>query len=144
MELLTERYKDKVLGTISCFDKVVLTGTMTQICYADGMSCYLYRNGVRVFDYAKFAEPYREILRANASNLAKANGIKIHHIKSPDIRKEDVVHSALEKLRKAEGEGKGEFKKIEGLFYIISAMERCPTYTPYFDKKKGWAHSCPK
>jgi len=138
MELLTERYKDKVLGIIGCFDKVVITGTMTQMCYTNGMSTYLFRNGVRVFDYAKFAEPYRDILRANARNLAEKNGIKIDHINKADIQKEDVVHAALEKLQK--GEGGGEIKKVDGLFYIISAMERCPTYTPWFDKKKGWAY----
>jgi hypothetical protein len=113
---------------------------MTKICYADGMSSYLYRNGVRVFDYANFAEPYRNLLRANAKKLAEENGIKIDHINKPDIRKEDVVQAALEKLQKGEGGGEGEASKVEGLFYIISAMERCPTYTPYFDKKKNWAY----
>jgi len=133
MELITERYEDKVLGTIGCFDRVVLTGTLPGICYADGITGYLYRNGVRIFDYAKFAEPYRHLIRENAENLARSNGIEIDHLNKQATKKEKIVQTGLERLQK-------EGKKVEGLFYIISAMERCPTYKPWFDKKTGRAY----
>ena len=61
MELLTTTYKDKINGVLSCFDRIILTGTLPQICYAQGMTSYLYSKGVRIFDYAHFAEPFKEV-----------------------------------------------------------------------------------
>jgi hypothetical protein len=130
MELLNEKYKDKVLGTIGCFDRLIIMGTLPGLCYPQGMTCYLNHHGVRIFDYPKFAQPYRDAIRENAKNLARENGIKIHHIRKPNTDKGHVVKSHLKKLKK-----KG--KTVEGLFYIISTQEMCSHYTPTYDEKKG-------
>jgi hypothetical protein len=50
---------------------------MQPLCYAQGMTHYLYQQGIRIFDYARFAEPLRAQIRANAEALAEANGVKI-------------------------------------------------------------------
>jgi hypothetical protein len=86
MELLSERYKDKVLGTIGCYDRVVIMGTLPGLCYPNGMTCYLNHHGVRIFDYPKFAQHYRDLIRENAEHIARANGIKIRYIRSPTIK----------------------------------------------------------
>jgi len=70
MDLLTTTYKDKIEGTLSCLDRVIITGTIPQICYSQGMTSYLYSPGIRICDYAKFAEPFRDELRANAEQIA--------------------------------------------------------------------------
>lgn len=41
MELLTKRYAEKIIGTLGCFDRIVVKGTLTNLCYADGMTRYL-------------------------------------------------------------------------------------------------------
>jgi hypothetical protein len=84
MELLNEKYKDKVLGTIGCFDRVIVMGTLPGLCYPKGMTCYLNHHKVRIFDYPKFAQPYRDAIRENAKNFAREYGIKIHHIRNPN------------------------------------------------------------
>jgi len=38
MENLIDRYTNKIQGTLSCFDRIVFTGIIPGICYADGMS----------------------------------------------------------------------------------------------------------
>ena len=35
---LTKRYSGQIRGVLSCFDRIVVTGTIPGICYADGMS----------------------------------------------------------------------------------------------------------
>jgi hypothetical protein len=50
-ESLTERYDDRIAGVLSCYDRVVITGTLPGICYAKGMTRYLHANGIRIFDY---------------------------------------------------------------------------------------------
>ena len=130
MELLTEKHKDKVLGTIGCYDRVVIMGTLPYLCYPSGMTCHLNHLGVRIFDYAKFAEPFRDLIRKNAENLARANGLKVHYLANPDTKTGDVIKAELTRRQK-----KGE--SVEGLFYIISSKEMCSHYRPRYNEKTG-------
>jgi hypothetical protein len=103
IELLTERLKDQIAGLLSCWDRVLIFGTLPGICYAEGMTRHLYGKQVRIFDYPKFAEPYRDCIRENAEGLAKAAGLEIEFIRKRNIRKEDLVKAAL--LRRANNRG---------------------------------------
>jgi len=91
MDLLTTTYQDKIAGTLSCLDRVIITGTIPQICYSQGMTSYLYSQKIKIFDYAKFAEPFKEELRNNALKVAKENDIEIEFVRKTHIRKEDLV-----------------------------------------------------
>jgi hypothetical protein len=126
MELLTERYSKAISGILSSYDRVVLTGTIPVICYAQGMTLYLYNKGIRIFDYPKFAEPFKDKINENAKQLARDNGIEIEFVRKSSIRKEELVKKAIEKSG-----------KTRGLVHIISAMEACPTYKPYHNKVTG-------
>ena len=52
---ISERYVEEVDGVMNCYDRVVVTSILQTICNASGMARYLYQ-GIRIFDYAKFAE----------------------------------------------------------------------------------------
>lgn len=121
MKLLTNRYAEKIIGTLGCYDRILVKGTLPTICYAEGMTRYLANNNIRVFDYAKFAEPFREKIKMQAGQLAAANGLTIEFIRSSKARKEDIVKKHF------------DGKKL-GLVYLLSAMETCQTYKPWHDK----------
>ena len=70
MASLLDRHEDSIQGVLSCFDRVVLTGTLLGLCFAEGMMSYLYAHHVRIFDYPRFAEPLRDRIRANAERVA--------------------------------------------------------------------------
>jgi hypothetical protein len=123
---LTERYEDRIAGVLSCYDRVVITGTVPVICYAEGMTRFLYANGIRIFDYPQFAQTLRDRVRDGAASLAAAAGITIEHIARSHIRKEEVVARVLEQ--------RGDHP---GLVHIISAMEACGSYRPWHDKASG-------
>jgi hypothetical protein len=123
MELLTERYADKIAGILSCYDRVVITGTLPQICYAPGITSWLYAHAIRIFEYPNWADQLRVKIRANAERIAKESGIEIEHLKKSSIRKEDHVQRIL-KDRGYE----------PGLVHIISCMEICDSYKPWHDK----------
>ena len=58
MTSLLTRYAAKMIGVLSCFDRIVITGTIPGWCYAEGMASYLTGQGIRLFDYAKqLADP---------------------------------------------------------------------------------------
>lgn len=42
---LTERYRDRLAGVLSCYDRIVITGTLPRACYAGGMTSFLYSRG---------------------------------------------------------------------------------------------------
>ena len=125
-DLLSERYCAELDGVLSCYDRIVITGSLQPFCYAQGMTHYLYQQGIRIFDYAKFAEPLRERIRANAEALAQANGLKIEFIRRKDFRKENRI----QKILKERGEQ-------PGLVHIFGAMEACSSYRPWHDKATG-------
>jgi DNA-binding MarR family transcriptional regulator len=123
MELLTETHKKEISFELSCYDRLVLTGSLRELSYSQGMTHYMYQNDIKIFDYPKFAEPYKEIIRANAESIAKENGLKIEFVPNTNIRKEAII---AEKIKQ---------RGIHpGIVHIISAMEACPSYKPWHDK----------
>jgi hypothetical protein len=125
-QMLTERYRERLHGVLSCYDRIVITGTLPGICYAAGMTSFLYAKGIRIFDYARFAEPLRERIRERAQQLADEQGAQIEFIARPHVRKEDVVAKVLA--------SRGDHP---GLVHVISAMEACESYKPWHDKASG-------
>lgn len=87
MKSLTTRYKADLLGVLSCYDRIIITGTLPGACYAGGMTSYLKAHHIMIFDYANaFADPLREQIRQNAHDIADAHGISIEHVNKPHIR----------------------------------------------------------
>ena len=121
---LLERHDDRIAGVLSCYDRVVITGTLPTVCYADGMTKFVNAHHLRIFDYPRFAEPLRERVREQAAALAAEAGLTIEHIGKKHVRKEAVVAKVLKR--------RGEHP---GLVHIISAMEGCDTYKPWHDKQ---------
>ena len=94
-QLLTERYRERLAGVLSCYDRIIVTGTLPGACYAKGMMGFLSARQIRVFDYPRFAELLRDRVRDRAAKLASAAGGTIEHIAKKHIRKEDVVAKIL-------------------------------------------------
>src|SRR5215469_9429540 len=87
----SERYRERLAGVLSCYDRIIVTGTLPGVCYAKGMTAFLSARQIRIFEYPRFAEPLRDRLRERAAELAAAAGITIEHIANSHIRKEEVV-----------------------------------------------------
>jgi hypothetical protein len=127
MTLLTERYADQIAGVLSCYDRIVMMGTLPGVCYADGMASYLRAHEIRLFDLPRFAEPLRDELRQNAARLATEAGVEIEFVRSAkSFRKEDRIRAILQQ--------RGE---QPGLVHIFAAMEPCTSFEPWHDKQTG-------
>jgi hypothetical protein len=126
MKTFVERHASKILGTLSCFDRVVITGTLPDICHAEAMAVHLGTNGIRLFDYPQFAMRFREEIRAHAEVLAHQNGLAIEFIRRNNFRKEERIKAIV-----------AERGDHPGLVHIFSAMEPCPSFRPWHDKVSG-------
>lgn len=124
MQEFIEKHADKIAGCISYFDRVVITGSIPEINYAEGMTKHLRDKGIRIFDYTKFAEPHRDEIRRNTERIAEKNGLEIDFIRNKNFRKEDRIKKIIEK--------RGDHP---GLVHIFSALESCPSFEPWHNKK---------
>jgi hypothetical protein len=126
MAPIMERYADRILGTLSCFDRIVLTGTLVDIGHAGAMAATLTAQRFRLFDYARFAEPLRDEIRAAAEQLAAQQGLTIEYIQRKNFRKEERIKEIV-----------GRRGDHPGLVHIFSAMEPCASFRPWHDKATG-------
>ena len=125
--MLTERYASSILGVLSCFDRMLIQGTMPDIAHAGAMTRYLNGRKIRIFDFTQFAQPLREAIREGAQRVADDNGIAIEFIRNiKAFRKEDRVQEIV-----------AERGTHPGLVHIFSAMESCSSFKPWHDKPSG-------
>jgi hypothetical protein len=127
MNPFVERHQEDIAGVLSCFDRVIVTGTVPDICHPKAMAGFLGAHNIRLFDYALWAAPLREELRANAEQVAAEAGLEIEFIRHcKAFRKEDRVQAIL-----------AERGDHPGLVHIFSAMEACSSYQPWHNKASG-------
>ncbi len=122
-----KKYQDKIQGVLSCYDRVVIKGTLPNASHAGAMTNLLYRKNYLLNDITKFTNPLRNEVYKNAKQIAKTAGIEIEYIRNTKkVRKEDLVKKQIEK------------RGIKnGLVCILSATESCPNYVSTTDKSTG-------
>lgn len=125
--LLSEKYAAEMSGVLNCYDRVIIRGNLQPLCYAQGMTKYMYNHNLRIFNYGQFAVSLRDEIRQQAATIAAENQLEIEFIrKSQTFRKEDRIQAILSKRGRQ-----------PGLVHIFAAMERCPAYRPWHDKTTG-------
>jgi hypothetical protein len=125
MNPFIERHQEKITGVLSCFDLVVITGTLPDIGHADALARFLSYHGIKLFDFPRWAEPLRDELRQHAERLAVEAGLEIEFIRRHKaFRKEDRIQAIL-----------AERGDHPGLVHIFSAMEACSAFRPCYDKQ---------
>ena len=121
-----KRYDERIAGVLSCYDRVVITGTLPGVCQGEVDTRFLHANGVRIFDYPQFAMTLQDRVRDRAASHSQQAGVTIEHIGKAHIREEDVVARVLEQ--------RGD---RPGLVHILSAMEACDAYQPATRRRTG-------
>lgn len=120
-----ERHAEAILGIYSCFDRIIIQGTLPDIGHADAIGRWFQARQLRVFDFAEWAKPFRDQIRSQAESVALKTGLVIEFIRNIDaFRKEERIAEILA--------SRGEHP---GLVHIFSAMETCHTFQPWHDKR---------
>lgn len=124
---LLQRYQQDIVGVLGCFDRVVVTGTLTEVAYPEALAAVLCREGIRCFDLGQFAEPLRLRIRDNALAQAQAAGLNVQYLaKSKGVRKEALIAEVL-----------AQRGQHPGLVHVLSVMASCPTFKPWHEKTTG-------
>jgi hypothetical protein len=123
---ITARHADSITGSISCFDRLILQGTLNPCGHPSGMTSLLYQRSIRIFDFPQFSKPITEKIRANILSVAQRNDVPITFVRKHTDRKVNLVAEIISK--------RGDHP---GIVCILSAMETCSTFEPWHDKKSG-------
>jgi len=75
--MLSLRYASQIAGQLGCFDRVIITGSLLDVCHPAALERQLHFAGIRCFDLGLFAEPLREAIRDHAVTLARAAGLDV-------------------------------------------------------------------
>ncbi len=126
MASIVDRYADRIHCVLSCLDRVVIAGGLPEIGHAEAMARFMGSRGIRLFDYARTWEPERDRIREHAGRVAAEAGLEIDYIRRKDFRKEQRIKEIIEQ--------RGDHP---GLVHIFSAMERCASFRPWYDKATG-------
>src|SRR6185312_13764725 len=126
-QALVDRYQAQIAGVLSCYDRVVVTGTLPHICYPEGMTRYLHGCEVPIFEFPAFAQTLRDRLRERAEKLAAEAGIAVEYIGHRGVRKEEVVARVLRE--------RGDHP---GLVHVLSAIEGCTYYSRGATSRPVW------
>jgi hypothetical protein len=94
---------------------MLVFGTLPKICFAGGMTSFLYERKIRIFDYPKFAEPFRNRIRENAEKMDAEAGIEIEFVRKRNFRKEDRVIEILA--------SRGEQAGLVCIFVLVYRVE---------------------
>jgi hypothetical protein len=110
-----EKHRDKIVGTVSCFDRIIFKGYLP-FTYPAGMAQFLKLQGVPLTDFKPFVLKQAERLKQHARRLAHSNGRPYTHLYNY-IRKENLARSIAQRRG-----------VTEGLICVLSAVEPCGTF----------------
>jgi hypothetical protein len=119
-----ERHADKIIGTVSCFDRVIVQGTLPDICHPRAITRFFNFHGIRIFDFKQWAAPMRDKIKENIEAIAEQNDIDIQFVRKQNFAKDERVKEIIA--------NRGDHT---GVVHIFSAMESCTAFRPWHDKQ---------
>jgi len=123
---LLARFQDQIESQLCCFDRMILQGTLVDVCHPGALIQELRAAGLSAAELTMFSKPLAEEIRANAQALAQAHGVKLEPAHVHQFRKEDRVAEILA----ARG-------RHPGLVCIFWAKERATVYDTKTNPETG-------
>jgi hypothetical protein len=72
MQQFTARFKDKIQGIVSCFDRLLFRGSLRQLNHPHGMEVFQFTNNILFTDYEKYVKSISQrVKRASTASTQK-------------------------------------------------------------------------
>ena len=124
MKRFLKRHEDRIVGTITGFDRVLFRGTLRSISHCHGMDIYLTSQRVLLKDFAAYAKRLSDEIGEHAKAYASKLGRPYQYLSSPSLAKEQVAREIMERDQIS-----------EGLISVFAAVEPCQTMTVRGDRQ---------
>jgi hypothetical protein len=117
MERFVGAYRDRVIGVLSGFDRMLFRGSLLGIAYPQGLLGWLSSHSILLKNFAALAKMLSDQVKKRAEEVAAQVGRPFEYISSPSVSKESVA----DKIRLRDG-------ITEGLICVLSCVEPCRTF----------------
>lgn len=120
MDEFIARHRDKITGTLSGFDRLVLRGTLRSISFPEGLWHYLHANDVLFKDFGSHVDCVSRQLKEASVREAQKLGRPVRYLNSGQVSKEEIAREILAKdgIR-------------EGLICVLTCVEPCWSFEIY-------------
>jgi hypothetical protein len=125
METFIQQHEKKIIGVLSGFDRLVLTGTLRALAVTSGMMDYLNRMGVLLKEFGSFVEKKSEQLKHASLEEARRLERPIRYLPSPQTSKEELARQIA-----------GRDHIEHGLIAVLTSVEPCQTYEIHRNAQK--------
>ena len=126
MNKMLDQYADKIKGSFSFFDRMILNGYILPFISTNICNTSLYKLEVLHKDFKEYFKNVTELIKTNIEKKANELGRPVKFLQSPQTNKEAEARKALE-----------ENPVDEGLICVLKALEVCCTNYTIYDKKAG-------
>lgn len=116
MERFLTRHKDRIVGTITGFDRMLFRGTVRCLSHPRGMWVFLSSRHVLLKDYGRFVLSLSHEISEHAKTFAAELGRPYQYLPSSSLSKEQLAREFMER---------DQIK--EGLVCVFAAVEPCRT-----------------
>jgi hypothetical protein len=117
MDRFLSRFRSKISGVLSGFDRLVFRGTLLPLVREGGMYAFLCRAGVRLLDFRDFVLRSSEKVKAAALADAERDGRPIRYLESSQVKKDVLAERLL-----------AEHPVQQGLVCAFKTVEPCMSF----------------
>lgn len=125
MERFLKRHKDRHLGSIAGFDRLLFRGVLRSICYVEGLNYFMGNQRVPFKGFKAFVEKFSAGVKARAERIGKRTGRPFLYVASGQADKDKLVREVVER------DG-----IQEGLVCVLSCVEPCQSFSVRRDQEK--------
>jgi hypothetical protein len=129
MQEFIAKYQDRILGTLSGFDRVIFRGSLRRLHFgwwdqkrqarvALGMEQYLGQNKVLFKDYREHVTKVSEAIQERSVGPFREKGLPVEFVRSPKIDQEEMARGMAQRHGIASGP-----------VCVLAAMELTPTFS---------------
>lgn len=119
MNTILEQYKDKINGTFSFFDRIIIKGHILQFFSTSGKNYFLSEKNILLKDFSSYANQVTNDLVAHVENFTASQNRPLIYLTSAKTSKEQTAMTVLESN-----------PVEEGLICTLSVVEYCQTLQP--------------
>ena len=119
MQTILDQYKEKINGTFSFFDRIIIKGYIQQFFSTSGKKHFLSYNNVLLKDFSAYAESVTDALNKHIEKFAAELKRPVIYLASASTSKEQTARKVL-----------SDNPIDEGLICVLSTVEYCTTLQP--------------
>lgn len=113
---IIEKFKDKINGVLTGFDRMIIKGHIMQLFSDSGKRYFLSQENVLLKDFSEYAEKITKALKENVDKILEETGRPYIYLPSSKTSKEGTAQDVLKRD-----------PVEEGLICVVSALEMGPS-----------------